>query len=162
MSNLQQESIKSILLILHTVNLTVESFVTTAITMEECRNHPLLTSFLNGGVENLLESLLQTDLTGAIVSNWGMTHAVSIYKRQMSKLTWKENGFHFLTAKLTEEQLRSFDVEDFMKRMMVLAPDLWKLMEILHAADSRINYIRTRTQKKLKKMHLLVLLSEEI
>jgi hypothetical protein len=64
-----------------------------------------------------------------------MAHAISIYKDQMSKLTWKENGFHFLTAKLTEEQLRSFDVEDLIKRIMALAPDLWKLMENLHAAD---------------------------
>jgi hypothetical protein len=68
MSNLQQESIKSILWILHSVNLTVVSFVTTALIMEECRNDPLLTSFLNGGVENLLESLLQMDLTGPMVS----------------------------------------------------------------------------------------------
>jgi hypothetical protein len=120
--------------------------------MEECRNDRLLTSFLNGGVENLLESLLQMDLTSSMVSNWGMAHAISIYKHQMSKLTWKENGFHFLTAKLTEEQLQRLDVEDLMKRIIALAPDLWKLMENLHAADSRINYVRTRTQKRSKKM----------
>ena len=73
------------------------------------------------------------------------------YKKEMSNLTSKENGFHFLTAKMTEEQLQSFDVEDIMKRIMVIAPDLWRLMETLHAANSWINHQRAWTQKRLKK-----------
>jgi len=153
MSNSQQESIEAIILNLHAANLTIESFVTTAISMAECIKHPLLKSFLDGGITNLLDSLLQNDLTSSNVSNWGMVHAVSIYKNQMSKLTWKENRFQLLTAKMTVEQLQSFDVEDLMKQMTAIAPDLCKLMETLHAADSRINYIRTRTQKRSKKIH---------
>ena len=68
----------------------------------------------------------------------------------MSKLTSKDNGFHFLTAKMTQEQLQSFDIEDLMKRIMAIAPDLWRLMETLHAADSQINYQRTWAQKRSK------------
>jgi hypothetical protein len=51
------------------------------------------------------------------MSNWGIKQAKSMYKQQMSKLTSKKNGFHFLTGKMTQEQLQSFDVEDLMKRM---------------------------------------------
>ena len=78
---------------------------------------------------------------------------MKIYKKEMSNLTSKENEFHFLTAKMTEEQLQSFDVEDIMKRIMVIAPDLWRLMETLHATNSWINHQRAWTQKRLKKVH---------
>ena len=43
----------------------------------------------------------------------------------MSNLTSKENGFHFLTAKMTQEQLQSFDIEDIMKRIMVRIEEIW-------------------------------------
>ena len=71
----------------------------------------------------------------------------------MMDFTSKESGFQFLTAKLTQKQLQNFDVEDLMKRMMVIVPDLWRLMETLHAANSRINLQRAWTQKKFKKVH---------
>ena len=35
---------------------------------------------------------------------------------------------------------------------MVIAPELWKLMETLHAANSWINHQRAWTQKRSKKM----------
>lgn len=100
----------------------------------------------------MLDNLLQNGLICSTVSNWVILQAMKIYKKEMSKLTSKENGFHFLTAKMTQEQLQSFDVEDIMKRITVIAPDLWRLMETLHAADSRINYQRTWTQKRSKKV----------
>jgi len=53
---------------------------------------------------------------------------------------------------MTQKQLQNFDVEDLMKRMMVIAPDLWRLMETLHAANSRVNHQRAWTQKRLKKV----------
>jgi glycerophosphoryl diester phosphodiesterase len=106
---------------------------------------------LDGGITTLLDSLFKNDLTYSIVSNWGIKQATSMYKQQMSKLISKENGFHFLTGKMTQEQLQSFDVEDLMKQMMVIAPDLWNLMETLHTADARINYQQAWTQRTLKK-----------
>ncbi len=71
----------------------------------------------------------------------------------MLSLTYKENGFHFLTAKMNEEQLQSFNIKDLMKRMMTIAPDLWELLETLHAANSQINYQRAWTQKRSKMKH---------
>ena len=152
MSNLQQAPVKLILDAIHSINLTIESFVIIALSTEECTNHPLSRSFLDGGFETLLDSLLQNDLICSAVSNWAILHTTRIYKKEMSNLTSKENGFHFLTAKMTQEQLQNFDVEDIMKRMMVIAPDLWRLIENLHAADSRINYQRAWTQKRSKKV----------
>ena len=151
MSNLQQATVKLILDALHSTNLTIESFVIMAISTEECDMNPLSRSFLDGGIEILLDSLLQNGLICSTVSNWVILQAMKIYKKEMSKLTSKDNGFHFLTAKMTQEQLQSFDIEDIMKRIMVIAPNLWRLMETLHAADSRINYQRTWTQKRSKK-----------
>jgi hypothetical protein len=152
MSNLQQEAVKLILDALKSTNLTIESFVIMAISTEECGMNPLSRSFLDGGMEKLLDNLLQNGLICSTVSNWVISQAMKIYKKEMSNLTSKENGFHFLTAKMTQEQLQSFDVEDIMKRIMVIAPDLWRLMETLHAADSRVNYQRTWTQKRSKKV----------
>ena len=113
--------------------------------------NPLSRSFLDGGIETLLDSLLGNEgLICSTVSNWVILQAMKIYKKEMSKLTSKDNGFHFLTAKMTQEQLQNFDIEDVMKRIMVIAPYLWRLMETLHAADSRINYQRIWTQKRSK------------
>ena len=114
--------------------------------------NPLSRSFLDGGIENLLDSFLQNDLIYSTVSNWVISQAMKIYKKEMSNLTSKEHGFHFLTAKMTQQQLQNFDIEDIMNRMTVIAPHLWRLMETLHAADSRINYQRTWTQKRSKKV----------
>jgi hypothetical protein len=150
MSNLQQAAVKTILDVLQSADFTIETFLITAIS-EGCINHPLSTSFLEGGIETLLDGFLQNNLTHSAVSNWGMIQAVSIYQQQMSNLTYKGSGFHFMTAKMTEEQLRNFDIKDLMERMITIAPDLWKLVEKLHAADSRINYQRTWTQKRSKK-----------
>ena len=62
---------------------------------------------------------------------------MKIYKKEMTDLTSKENGFHFLTAKMTQKQLQNFDVDQLMKRMVVIAPDLWRLMETLNAASQQ-------------------------
>jgi len=151
MSSLQP-AVKLILDALLSVNLTMESFVSTAVSMEFI-SHPVLKSFMGGGIKTLLDSFLQNDLIRLAASNWGMTHVRTVYQQQMLSLTCKENGFHFLTAKMTEEQLQGFDIKDLMKRMMTIAPDLWKLLETLHAADSRINYQRAWTQKRSKMKH---------
>jgi hypothetical protein len=151
MSNFQQAAVKLILDAVKSTNLTIESFMIAAISMEECISHPLSRSFLNRGIKTLLDGLLENILAFSAVSSWGMMQAMSVYKKQMSNLTSKENGFHFLTAKITEEQLRNFDIEDLMKWMSIIAPDLWKLIETLHAADSWINYMRAWTQKRSKK-----------
>jgi hypothetical protein len=107
MSNLQQETVKVILDALHSTDLTIESFVIMAISTE----NPLSRSFLNGGVETLLDNLLETDLICVTVSKWVAFQAMKIYKKEMTDLTSKKSGFQFLTAKLTQKQLQNFDVE---------------------------------------------------
>ena len=111
MSNLQA-TVNLILDALHSTNLTIESFVIMAISTEECDMNPLSRSLLDGGIEILLYSLLQNGLICSTVSNWVILQAMKIYnlKKEMSNLTSKENGFHFLTAKMTQEQLQSFDI----------------------------------------------------
>ena len=148
MSDLQQATVKLVLDALHSTNLTIESFMMMAISVE----NPLSRSFLNGGIETLLDSLHQNVLISVIVSNWVTRQAMKIYKEEMSNLTSKENGFFFLTAKMTQEQLWNFDIEDLMKRMMVIAPDLWRLMETLHAANSCVNHQCAWTQKRSKRV----------
>src|ERR1700678_267479 len=126
MSNLQQETVKVILDALHSTNLTIESFMIMAISTE----NPLSRSFLNGGVETLLDNLLETDLICVTVSKWVAFQAIKIYRKEMTDLTSKESGFQFLTAKLTQKQLKNFDVEDLMKRPLI-EPLLNKISHIL-------------------------------
>jgi hypothetical protein len=129
MSDLQQATVKLILDALLSTNLSIEFFMIMAIS--ESAESPLSRSFLNGGVETLLDNLLQNDLISVTVSNWITFQAMKIYKKEMTDLTSKENGFHFLTAKMSQKQLQNFDVDELMKRMMVIAPDLWRLMGML-------------------------------
>ena len=86
MSNLQQATVKLILNALRSTDLTTESFVTVAISTE----NPLAQSFLNGGIETLLDSLLQNDLISITVSNWVTFQAMKIYKKEMTDLTSKD------------------------------------------------------------------------
>ena len=55
MSNLQQATVKLILDALRSTDLTTESFV--PVTMAISTENPLARSFLNGGIETLLDSL---------------------------------------------------------------------------------------------------------
>ena len=78
-------------------------------------------SNLQHAAVKLIPSFLQNDLIYSTVSNWVILQAMKIYKKEMLDLTSKENGFwHFLTAKMTQQQLQSFDVEDIMNWMMVI------------------------------------------
>jgi hypothetical protein len=94
MSNVQQAAVKIILGALHSAGFTIETFVTTAIS-ENCMNHSLTASFLDGGLKTLLDSLLQNNWTHSAVSNWVILQAEGIYQQQMLNLTYKKNGFHF-------------------------------------------------------------------
>ena len=101
MSNLQQATVKLILDALHSSNLTIESFVIMAIS--ESAENPVSRSFLNDGIETLLDSFLQNDMLSITLSNWVTFQAMKIYGKEMKNLTSKENGFHFLTSKTTAE-----------------------------------------------------------
>ena len=76
MSDLQQATVKLVLDALHSTNLTIESFMMMAISVE----NPLSRSFLNGGIETLLDSLHQNVLISVIMSNWVTRQAMKIYK----------------------------------------------------------------------------------
>ena len=78
MSNLQQATVKLILNALHSTNLTIESFVIMAISIEECDMNPLsrARAFLDGGIEILLDSLLQNGLICSTVSKWVILQAM--------------------------------------------------------------------------------------
>ena len=80
MSNLQQATVKLILDALRSTDLTIESFVIMAISTENL----LAQSFLNGGIETLLDSLLQNDLISITVSKWVTFQAMKIYKKEMT------------------------------------------------------------------------------
>ena len=91
--------------------------------------NPLSRSFIDGDIKKLLDNLLKKICS--TVSNWVILQVKKIYKKEMSNLTQasKENlnGLQFLTAKMTQEQLQSFDVEDIMKRIVIL---LARIVEI--------------------------------
>ena len=91
MSDLQQATVKLVLDALHSTNLTIESFV--MIMMAISAENSLSRSFLNGGIEMLLDSLRQNNLISVTVSNWVTRQAMKICKEEMSNLTSKENGY---------------------------------------------------------------------
>ena len=95
MSNLQQALVRLIINALCSTNLTIESFVIMAISAEETGMNPLSRSFLDGGITTLLDRLLHNGLICSTVSNWVILQAMKIYKKEMSNLTSKDNGFHF-------------------------------------------------------------------
>jgi len=51
------------------------------------------------------------------------------------QLTKKESGFHFLPGKITNAQLTENKIENLSKQMNHHAPDLWRLVANLLAAD---------------------------
>ena len=87
-------------------------------------------------------------MTVHITSKWAIKFAQDTYQSQVFLLTRKPSGFHFLAKNMTQDQLKSFSIEETANKMEELAPDLWRLFGILLSADPRLNYNKHRTRNQ--------------
>ena len=96
--------------------------------------------------------------TSALTTRWVYRVAKETYRTQMHELTKKENGFHFLASKTTEDQLTRSTIEALSTQMQNCAPDLWQLVAELLMADPTANLMRE--QHALKKARAGKLVNE--
>jgi hypothetical protein len=67
----------------------------------------------------------------------GFSKRTKAYQAQVLQLTKKGSGPHFLPSKITNEQLMENKIENLSTQMNHHAPDLWRLIANLLAADQR-------------------------
>jgi len=90
-------------------------------------------------VVSILEIFNSASSTSKSTERWIFRVAETKYKAQVLTLTKKESGFHFLASKATTSQLMNTHIDSLGSDMKNIAPDLWRLLAELHAADPAAN-----------------------
>lgn len=120
-------------------------------------DHPTTLSLSDDG-DAILNLFKSSNGTSALTTRWVYRVAKETYRTQMHELTKKENGFHFLASKTTEDQLTWSTIEALSTQMQNCAPDLWQLVAELLMADPTANLMRE--QRALKKARAGKLVNE--
>ena len=132
-------AIHSILELMFLNDLSIQAFLETALSSPQHATHPLVTA-LAGDIDQVLCCFRTNEMTAPITSKWAIKFAQNTYQSQMHLLSCKSSGFYFLAKNMTQDQLKSFSIEETANRMEELAPDLWKLFGILLSANPRSKY----------------------
>ncbi|KAM6490409.1 hypothetical protein JOM56_004349 [Amanita muscaria] len=110
------------------------------------------TTTIYGHAQLILESLADSDATAEVTASWAILFASQACGREVAQLSKQESGFHFPASRVTERQLKGLDIKDMADRMQKLAPITWKLLDVLVAADSHVNYRRVWNRQNTHKI----------
>ena len=97
-------------------------------------DHPVTLSIVED-LDAILDTVKSAGATSDQTERWVFRGAEQGYQAQLLQLTKKESGFHFLPSKITNAQLMETKIENLSKQMNHHAPDLWRLVANLLAAD---------------------------
>ena len=136
-------SLAKVLLALDFCDLTYSECLTTLLTSPEFIDKP-------GSASEILQVLISTPATGAETLQWALGVAQETYQLQMSMLSHKDSGFHFMAKTVSEECLKSFSIDTMASEMEKHAPDLWRLLKILLSADPRRLYKKMWAQRQVE------------
>jgi hypothetical protein len=77
-------------------------------------------------VQDLLDALLAHPSTHTKTSDWARATMAKTYISEVASLSSQEQGLHYLVRGITEEKLRSFDINTVSQTMSAGAPCLWE------------------------------------
>jgi len=147
-NTLDLNQIKGILNAFKDFEITPLQFLLGILGTNTFEDHPTTLSLSDDG-DTILSLFQSSNGTSALTTQWVSRVAKETYTTQMWELTKKENGFHFLASKTTEDQLTWSTVEALSMQMQKCAPDLWQLFAELLMADPTANLMHE--QHALKK-----------
>ncbi|KIJ96064.1 hypothetical protein K443DRAFT_58662, partial [Laccaria amethystina LaAM-08-1] len=106
-------------------------------------DHPVMLSIITD-LDAILDTMSAAQATSNRAGQWVFRSAQKGYKAQVLQLTKKESGLHFLPGKITNAQLMENKIENLSTQMNRHAPDLWRLVANLLAADPAADRRRAR------------------
>jgi len=139
MSNLQYlNEVKSILNAFEDSEITVHQFLHGLLSMNIFGDHPITLSIIED-LDTILDTVSSARATSDRARKWVFQSAEKGYQAQVLQLTKKESGLHFLPGKITNDQLMENKIENLSTQMNNHAPDLWRLITNLLAADPTVD-----------------------
>ena len=151
MANLQHlNKIKNILNAFEDSEITVYEFLHGLLKLSTniFEDHPVMLSIIED-LDSILDTVKSAVSTSDQTEQWMFRNAEKTYQAQVLRLTEKESGFRFQASKITEAQLTETKIENLSTQMDHYAPDLWRLIANLLAADPATN--RRRAQYACRK-----------
>ncbi|KAJ7078049.1 hypothetical protein B0H15DRAFT_805015 [Mycena belliarum] len=116
--------------------LQISHFVVSVLQHSSFTKHPAVLDLLTHS-SDILNALLNHPESAQSTINWANDIIKANYSAAIKELAAKENGWHFIAAKATAEQLESFRIEDIARDIRLLAPELWDLIGLMLTADQR-------------------------
>jgi hypothetical protein len=106
---------------------------------------------VNERVQDLLDALLAHPSTHTKTSDWARAITMKTYISEVASLSSHEHGLHYLVTGITEEKLRSFEIDTVTRIMSAGAPCLWELVGALLEANSDLNSRRDKLREQAAK-----------
>jgi hypothetical protein len=126
----------------------LETFVEQSVTPGEfmvflLRNPTLnqqATTSIQDNAESILNCLSQTN--EEVTKSWAEHFVTEICAEEITQLTKRQTGLHFLASHATYQQVMDIDIEKLANKMEEKAPTVWHLFDVLLASDRRVTYAR--------------------
>ena len=126
--------VKNILNAFEDSEITVYDFLHGLLSTNIFEDHPVTLSIIED-LESILDTMKSAVSTSDQTEQWIFRKAEKGYQAQVLRLTEKESGSHFQANKITDAQLTETKIKDMSRQMDHYAPDLWRLVANLLAAD---------------------------
>lgn len=137
------DKVKNILNAFEDSEITAYQFLHELLSTNTFEDHPVTLSIVED-LDAILDTVKSAGATSDQTKQWIFRSAEKGYQAQVLQLTKKETGSHFLPAKITNTQLTETKIENLSRQMNHHAPDLWKLVANLLAADPAANQRRVQ------------------
>jgi hypothetical protein len=135
MVNLQYlNKVKTILNAFEDSEITAHQFLHGLLSTNIFEDHPVTLSIIED-LDAILDTVSSAGATSDGTEKWAFRSAEKGYQAQVLQLTKKESGLHFMPGKITNAQLMENKIENLSTQMNHHAPDLWRLVANLLAAD---------------------------
>ncbi|KAG6904271.1 hypothetical protein DXG01_011280 [Tephrocybe rancida] len=95
-------------------------------------------------VRDLLDALLAHPSTHRKTSEWARATTMKTYTSEVALLSCQDRGLHYMAGGISEEKLRSFDINDISQTMSAHAPCMWDLIDNLLVADPELKMRREK------------------
>ncbi|KAG6822731.1 hypothetical protein H0H92_012757 [Tricholoma furcatifolium] len=102
----------------------------------------------DGRLEELLDALLMHPFTQKKTLVWAHSTMTKTYQSEIASLSRHDKGLHYMTKGITEEKLRSFDIDKISQIMSTSAPCIWELIDGLLTADAELQLKRDTWQRR--------------
>ncbi|EDR15496.1 uncharacterized protein LACBIDRAFT_321367 [Laccaria bicolor S238N-H82] len=128
------DKVKCILNAFEDSDLTAHQFLHALLLTNTFEDHPVTLSIIED-LDTILDTVSAGRATSDQARQWVFRSAQKGYQAQVFQLTKKESGLHFSPGKMTNAQLMENKIEKLSTQMKDHAPDLWRLVAYLLAAD---------------------------